>query len=1831
MNARRTSAGRDIRRLALLPVTLIGALCLFAAAPAGAQQAMFSGITVTAIASDSTETTITYSPEFLNTGRNNYTGTYPTGTTHIKFTPTWSGNQPYVRVVRTAEKYPPESGWAYCNSRSHSPPNIIRKNIASSGDSATFDVGQWFGVVHGRQGGGFVWHCFQLTAPSSNNAPTFASSSYSRSVPENSAANTNVGAVIPAATDTDSDPLTYSMEGTDASSFNFNASTRQITTKNGVTYDHEAKASYSVTIKVTDGTASATTTVTITLTDVAEPPAKPTAPSLISAMSTSLDMGWSAPTNTGKPAITSYDLQYRAGTSGTWNNGPQDETTTTAEISGLTASTSYQVRVRATNAEGDSPWSDPGTASTSAATQSNNANLSALTAAGSTSSGGTFTAFSIGTFASATIAYSANVANTITHVKLTPTRAQASATIKVGKSGSLTAVNSGSASTAISLSTGANAILVEVTAQDSTKKTYTVTITRAAANNAPTFASSSYSRSVPENSAANTNVGAVIPAATDTDSDPLTYSMEGTDASSFNFNASTRQITTKNGVTYDHEAKASYSVTIKVTDGTASATTTVTITLTDVAEPPAKPSAPTVSGGSTTSLSVSWSAPTNTGKPAITSYDLRYRVGTSGNWSNGPQNETGTTATISSLTAGTSYQVQVRATNAEGDGAWSDAGTGSTNTETNNAPTFAAASYSRSVAENTAANTNIGDAIPAATDADTGDTLVYTMEGADANSFSFDASSRRIKTKQGVSYDHEAKASYSVTIKVSDGTASDTVTVTISITDVAEPPAKPEVPTVSAASTTSLSVSWNAPSNTGKPAITGYDLRYRAGSSGNWSNGPQNQTATTATISSLTASTSYQVQVRATNAEGDGPWSDAGTASTNTSATPTQDLSVTLTATQTSLTEGSGDQAIITATLSAAPTVDLSIPITLILNTAEEGDFTGDFTGGTGKFDFPIGVVAASIIIGQVQDTDTDDETLTLTLGTLPSGIVAGEVTSLTITITDTTPSVRFSATSIRLNEGTTTTYTARLSAQPSATVTLALASRAANTGNDIADKLGVAPNNLVFTTSNWSTPQPVTLTAPTDADSDHDELHLLYGISGDSDYEGLPVDARTVKVLVVDNAGSPFPTATLEATPNPVAEGSPLTVTVSLSGPVSTGTYTDIPITVTTGTAEAADLGTLTSIRIAAGASEGTGTLTTAQDDDDYEDETFTVSLGELPLTITRGDPASVDVVIEDNDTRTTPTTPTTPTVSLSASPNRVRKGEAVTVTVRLSAALTSPVTIPINLGSNTDTATSPDHYTYDNTLTNPGITIAANATTGTATLTITPPSDTDTEADTTPRRSFTVALGSLPSEVAEGRPRQVVVTIVSGTPMEQVNQAVLPEVARAVAGRVGGAISARVGQVLNGSGIGTSGVSASLGGENTLAGALVTHAPNLLNGHRPMRDLLHDSDFVLPLNGDGSGGGSSSLSLWGGGKYTNLSGENAEQSFDGSLQGAQLGVDAKLGENLLAGLALSWSQGAFDYADGSSAGAGTGDYEIDLISLHPYFGGRTGSLQWWATAGYGNGEVEISPDDGVASTNDVTLQTLSAGGSGQVWADETGAHIRLKGEFTQTEMEIEESAEQPDSLTVSATLIRLALEARRTQSLSNGRSLTPSLSLGARHDGGDGNTGTGAEMHGSVLYDNPRTGVSASVAMHTLLGRSDYEEWGIMGMVRLAAGADGQGLSFEMSPAYGNSGGADASGSGNGRIWSNGLREDAAPIARDAGGRLEMRLGYGLSAPGERDGLLTPWSGMTLHDNGRRYRLGLDWATGGSFTLRLHGERRETAGADAEHAVLLKGEARF
>ena len=70
------------------------------------------------------------------------------------------------------------------------------------------------------------------------------------------------------------------------------------------------------------------------------------------------------------------------------------------------------------------------------------------------------------------------------------------------------------------------------------------------------------------------------------------------------------------------------------------------------------------------------------------------------------------------------------------------------------------------VAENTAADTNVGDAFTA-TDPDAGETLTYSLGGTDAASFDIDDATGQLKTKADLN--HESEDTYSVTVQVSDG------------------------------------------------------------------------------------------------------------------------------------------------------------------------------------------------------------------------------------------------------------------------------------------------------------------------------------------------------------------------------------------------------------------------------------------------------------------------------------------------------------------------------------------------------------------------------------------------------------------------------------------------------------------------------------------------------------------------------------------------------------------------------------------------------------------------------------------------------------------------------------------------------------------------------------------------------------------------------------------------------------------------------------------------------------------------------------------------------
>ena len=418
-----------------------------------------------------------------------------------------------------------------------------------------------------------------------------------------------------------------------------------------------------------------------------------------------------------------------------------------------------------------------------------------------------------------------------------------------------------------------------------------------------------------------TAVVTVVASDTDAADDVESYAVSGgVDAALFEIGASTGVLSFKAAPNYEDAQDVEsttpandadnneYIVVVEVTSGTGerekSVTQTITVTVRDVpGEKPGKPDAPTVATVSVSKVKVTWSAPDNTG-PEIEDYNYQYRElkdPRSGDWTVVDGTAiTDTEATIQELAEDTEYEVQVRATSAEGTGEWSDPGDGATS---ENAHPTISSDAAVDVAENTTAVLTVtasdtDDSIESFAVSGGADQLLFGI-GESTGALSFKAAPN-FEDAQDVESTTPANAAgdneYLVEVKATSGTGerekSVTQTITVTVRDVGgELPGKPDAPTVTTVSVSKVKASWSAPENPG-PAITDYDYRYREikdPRSGDWTVVDDTAiTATEVTIPDLEEDTEYEVQVRAKNGPTDiGEWSDSGDGETNSNAHPT--------------------------------------------------------------------------------------------------------------------------------------------------------------------------------------------------------------------------------------------------------------------------------------------------------------------------------------------------------------------------------------------------------------------------------------------------------------------------------------------------------------------------------------------------------------------------------------------------------------------------------------------------------------------------------------------------------------------------------------------------------------------------------------------------------------------------------------------------------------------------------------------------------------------------------------------------------------------------------
>ena len=446
-------------------------------------------------------------------------------------------------------------------------------------------------------------------------------------------------------------------------------------------------------------------------------------------------------------------------------------------------------------------------------------------------------------------------------------------------------------------------------------------------------------------------------------------------------------------------------------------------------------------------------------------------------------------------------------------------------------------------------------------------------------------------------------------------------------------------------------------------------------------------------------------------------------------------------------------------------------------------------------------------------------------------------------------------------------------------------------------------------------------------------------------------------------------------------------------------------------------------------------------------------------------------------------------------------------------------------------------------------------------------------------------------------------------------INRSILPELARATWGSVTDALAAR----LESPGVPGGDVAAS--GLTGAAEFLRSNERAIEEGTASWRELLGGESFALGLgSGAPDGGGGPPAVVWGSGDWRRLALDKPELEWSGDLFSAHMGVDAPLGEGLRGGVAASWTEGEIEYADrGGDDGEIAGVHTSRLAAVHPYAGwsGPDGSRLWGAL-GYGEGRVEISDDEvmerfGVQKAGSAFMG-VAVGASVAPLVLSDGLAVSLRGSGEATRYSVGDNGSRIAAVRVDTRRVRLAAEAGRTWALPEGGTLTPSLEVGARWDGGDGETGAGMELGGGLEWVSD--GLSVGARGRALVAhRGAVEEWGVSGSARLSPGSGGRGWSFALTPRWG------ASESGLAQLWDEGMAGRVLPGAA-AAARLETELGYGFALR-RGTGVVTPHAGFDYEaDGARRYRLGTRFAFGPSFAVGLEAEREEDA-AGPGHAA--------
>ncbi len=402
---------------------------------------------------------------------------------------------------------------------------------------------------------------------------------------------------------------------------------------------------------------------------------------------------------------------------------------------------------------------------------------------------------------------------------------------------------------------------------------------------------------------------------------------------------------------------------------------------------------------------------------------------------------------------------------------------------------------------------------------------------------------------------------------------------------------------------------------------------------------------------------------------------------------------------------------------------------------------------------------------------------------------------------------------------------------------------------------------------------------------------------------------------------------------------------------------------------------------------------------------------------------------------------------------------------------------------------------------------------------------------------------------------------------------------------------------------------------------------------------ELLTRSSFRFSP-GAGAGGGAQAApggwTFWGRASAGGFEGRPEEDlALDGTVRSAYLGADYRFGAGPLVGLALSRTTSLIGFESGIN---GTGTVDARLTSLYPYaqWSPRAG-LSVWGLVGAGRGTAALSED--------ATRRRYETGMGMAMTA--AGVRQRLTGVLAvkADAFEVRTDADEAEGLAgvvANVRRLRVASEVVGRWGLSGGSSIASQVEVAARFDGGDAETGAGAEAGAGLGYVHEGIGLSVDARGRALVAHqaSSFREWGASVAVRLRPSGEAGGLSFTLEPSWGNA------ASGVATLWREGSAAGVpgvplggspspaggVPLAsgRASASRLHMEVDYAIVlADGGRVAPFGRWA--VEGGSGRRLNVGVRLSVLEAATLDLFGEEVSGGAEPADRRLGLQGAVRF